>query len=211
MKRRWTVRVLIKFILLQLPLLVLLPMVLFFIRQWVDIPVWLIWGIVALLIIKDTIMFPIVWRSYDQSLPGPGDPASIVGMQGIAKDRLAPTGYIQVRSELWRAEVMEGSAPIAQGKGVQVVGIEGLTLLVRAEDEHQQQQDADHPSDDLAAGEAAVPSPLGRRLVARIDRGPLFQLSRVPRHAVLLDPAARSQAAREGLIVAQHASRDDGQ
>jgi len=133
MKRRWPARVLIKFILLQLPLVVLLPLVLFFIRKWVAIPLWLIWGLVALLVIKDIIMFPRVWRSYDQSRPG--DPTSIVGRQGIAKDRLAPTGYIQVRSELWRAEVMEGCAPIEKGKGVRVMGIEGLTLLVQSEDE----------------------------------------------------------------------------
>jgi membrane protein implicated in regulation of membrane protease activity len=133
MKRPWPTRVLIKFILLQLPLLVLLPLVLFFIRQWVDIPVWLIWGLVALLIIKGIIMFPRVWRSYDQSRPG--DPTSIIGMLGIAQDRLAPTGYIQVRSELWRAEVMEGYPPIPNGKYVRVVGMEGLTLLVQPEDE----------------------------------------------------------------------------
>ena len=133
MKRRWPTRVLIKYILLQLPLLVLLLVALFFIRQWVDIPLWLIWGLVALLVVKDVIMFPRVWRSYDQSRPG--DPTSIIGMRGIAKDRLAPTGYIKVRSELWRAEVMEGHSPIADGKGVLVVGIEGLTLLVLPEDE----------------------------------------------------------------------------
>jgi len=133
MKRRWPARVLIKYILLQLPIIVLLPLVLLFIRQWVDIPVWLIWGLVALLIIKDIIMFPRVWRSYDQSRPG--NPTSIIGMRGIAQDRLAPTGYIQVRSELWRAEVMEGRSPIANGKGVRIVGIEGLTLIVQAEDE----------------------------------------------------------------------------
>jgi membrane protein implicated in regulation of membrane protease activity len=133
MKRRWPARVLIKYSLLQLPLLVLLLVALFFIRQWVDIPLWLIWGLVALLVVKDVVMFPRVWRSYDQSRPG--DPTSIIGMRGIAKDRLAPTGYIQVRSELWRAEVMEGCSPIADGKGVLVVGIEGLTLIVRPEDE----------------------------------------------------------------------------
>ena len=133
MKRRWPARVLIKYSLLQLPLLVLLLVALFFIRQWVDIPLWLIWGLVAFLVVKDVIMFPRVWRSYDQSRPG--DPTSIIGMRGIAKDRLAPTGYIQVRSELWRAEVMEGCSPIADGKGVLVVGIEGLTLIVRPEDE----------------------------------------------------------------------------
>jgi membrane-bound ClpP family serine protease len=134
MKQRWPARVLIKYILLQLPLIVLLPLVLFFIRQWVAIPVWLIWGLVALLIIKDIIMFPRVWRSYDQNRPG--DPTSIIGMRGIAKDRLAPTGYIRVRSELWRAEVIEGGVPIEKGERVRVTGIEGLTLLVQREDEN---------------------------------------------------------------------------
>ena len=133
MKRRWPTRVLIKYILLQLPLLVLLLVALFFIRQWVDIPLWLIWGLVAFLVVKDVIMFPRVWRSYDQSRPG--DPTSIIGMRGIAKDRLAPTGYIQVRSELWRAELKEGCSPITDGKGVRVVGMEGLTLIVQPEDE----------------------------------------------------------------------------
>jgi membrane-bound ClpP family serine protease len=133
MKRQWPLRVLVKFILLQIPLLVLLPLALYFIRQWVAIPVWLIWGLVAVLIIKDVIMFPIVWRAYDQSHPE--DPTSIIGMRGIDKDRLAPMGYIHVRSELWRAEVMEGYSPIADGKGVRVVGIDGLTLIVQPEDE----------------------------------------------------------------------------
>jgi membrane protein implicated in regulation of membrane protease activity len=132
MKRQWSFRALVKFILLQLPLLVFLPLVLLFIRQWVEIPLWLIWGLVALLIIKDIIMFPRVWRSYDQSRPGDG--TSIIGMRGIVKDRLAPTGYIQVRGELWRAEITEGESPIERGKGVRVTGIDGLTLLVQQED-----------------------------------------------------------------------------
>jgi membrane-bound ClpP family serine protease len=132
MKRQWSARILIKYILLQLPVIVLLPMILLIIRHWVDIPVWLIWGLVALLVIKDIIMFPIVWRAYEQSHPG--DPTSIIGMRGIAKDRLAPTGYIRVHGELWQAEARGDASPIEKGKGVRVVGIEGLTLLVRQED-----------------------------------------------------------------------------
>jgi len=134
MKRQWSARVLLKYILLQLPLIVLLPLFLFFIRQWVNIPVWIIWGMVALMVIKDIIMFPRVWRSYDQSHPGKG--IFIVGMRGTATERLAPTGYIQVRSELWRAEVIEGGFPIEKGERVRVMGIDGLTLLVQREDEN---------------------------------------------------------------------------
>jgi len=132
MKRRWSTQALVKYTLLQLPIIVLLTTVLLVIRQWVDLPLWLIVGIIALWAVKDIAMFPVVWRAYDQSRPE--DATFIVGMQGIAKDRLAPSGYIRIRGELWRAEVMEGGKPIERGKRVLVMGIEGLTLLVRPEE-----------------------------------------------------------------------------
>jgi membrane-bound serine protease (ClpP class) len=112
-------------------------MVLFVIRHWVNIPTWLLWSLVGLLVLKDIVMFPVVWRAYDQSRPG--DANSIVGMRGTAKDRLAPSGYVQVRGELWRAEVIESGLPIEKGDRVRVMGIEGLTLLVQPE--HQEHID----------------------------------------------------------------------
>jgi membrane-bound ClpP family serine protease len=132
MKRPWSTQALVKYTLLQLPIIVLLTVFLFVIRQWVDLPLWLIVGIIALWTIKDITMFPLVWRAYDQSRPG--DATSIVGMQGVASERLAPSGYIQIRGELWRAEVMQGGEPIEKRERVLVVGIKGLTLLVRPED-----------------------------------------------------------------------------
>jgi len=132
MKRRWSTQALAKYILLQLPIIVLLTIFLFVIRQWVDLPPWLIVGIIALWTIKDIAMFPVVWRAYDQSRPG--DATSIVGVRGTVTERLAPSGYVQIRGELWRAEVMQGGKPIEKGKRVLVVGIEGLTLLVRPEE-----------------------------------------------------------------------------
>ena len=132
MKRRWSTQALVKYILLQLPVIVLLAIILLVIRRWVDIPLWLIWCIIAFWIVKDIAMFPVVWRAYDQSRPG--DATSIVGMRGTANDRLAPSGYVQVRSELWRAEVMEVGSSIEKGERVRVMEIEGLTLLVQAED-----------------------------------------------------------------------------
>ena len=132
MKRRWSTQALVKYTLLQLPVIVLLTVFLFVIRQWVHIPFWLIVGIIALWAIKDIAMFPVVWRAYDQSRAG--DATSIVGMRGAATERLAPSGYVQIRGELWRAEMMQGGKPIEKGERVLVVGIEGLTLLVRPEE-----------------------------------------------------------------------------
>jgi membrane-bound ClpP family serine protease len=125
----WSTRVVVRYALLQLPALVLLAVSLFFVRQWVDIPIWLIWGIVGFWLAKDVVLFPFTWRSYDQRRLGHAD--SMVGLRGIAQDRLAPSGYVQVHGELWQAEVMGHSQPIDKGEGIRVQGTRGFTLLVQ--------------------------------------------------------------------------------
>jgi len=130
-KHGWSTRVVVRYALLQLPALVLLALFLFIVRQWVDVPIWLIWSIVGLWVTKDVILFPLTWRSYDQRRLGRAD--SMVGLRGIAQDRLAPTGHVEVHGELWQAEVTEGGPPIEQGEEVRVQGIRGLTLIVQPE------------------------------------------------------------------------------
>lgn len=78
---------------------------------------------------KDVILFPLTWPSYDQRRPGHAD--SMIGLRGIAQDRLAPSGYVQVHGELWQAEVTGDNQPIDKGKGIRVQATHGLTLLVQ--------------------------------------------------------------------------------
>ncbi len=56
---------------------------------------------------------------------------SLVGATGIARSALRPTGQVQVESELWTAEIAEGSEKIRKGDRVEVVEVEGLRLKVR--------------------------------------------------------------------------------
>jgi membrane protein implicated in regulation of membrane protease activity len=128
-KRRWSRRVVTKYTLLQLPALVFLALILHIIRLWVQIPAWLIWGMVGLWIVKDVLLFPFVWRSYDQDRHN--DANTMIGLRGIVKHRLAPSGYVEVHGELWRAEVMEGAAPVETEEKIRVRGIRGLTLIVQ--------------------------------------------------------------------------------
>jgi membrane protein implicated in regulation of membrane protease activity len=128
-KRHWSRRVIIKYTLLQLPALIFLALILHLIRLWVQMPAWLIWGMVGLWVVKDVILFPFVWRSYDQDRHT--DANTMIGLRGIVKDRLAPSGYIEVHGELWRAEVMEGEHFVESGGDVRVKGIRGLTLIVQ--------------------------------------------------------------------------------
>jgi membrane-bound serine protease (ClpP class) len=55
---------------------------------------------------------------------------NMVGMEGIAKGRLAPAGYVRVDGALWAAESENGS--IETGTKVEVVRQNGLKLVVRA-------------------------------------------------------------------------------
>lgn len=136
MKRRgWSIRVVVRYTLFQLPAVAVLILILLLIRRWLDIPGWVLGGIVAAWVAKDVIVFPFVWRSYDRDLKR--NAHSMIGMRGIAKERLAPSGYVQVHGELWLAEVMGGGQPIERGEVVQVRKIRGLTLLV---------QPANHPN-----------------------------------------------------------------
>jgi membrane-bound ClpP family serine protease len=88
-----------------------------------------VWGLVAISVAKDVILFPFVWSAYDWDRQGEAN--SMVGRQGIVKERLAPSGLIQIRGELWKAKVVGGSPPIEKGEAVRVEEMRGLTLLVR--------------------------------------------------------------------------------
>lgn len=128
-RRRWSKKVIVRYTLFQLPMLAVLGMFLFLVRRWVDIPAWLFLSIFAFWVAKDVILYPYTWRSYDTNRTG--DPNSMIGLGGIAQDRLAPSGYVEVHGELWQAMVTEGSQPIEQGEEVRVQGIRGLTLIVQ--------------------------------------------------------------------------------
>ena len=117
-----------RYILLNIPECVALILILIVIQYWVVIPVWLLWSIIGFWIAKDIALFPFIWRAYDwdqHSRPRP-----MIGERGIAKERLAPSGYIQIRGELWRAERRGEGPPIEAGQAVRVQKMEGLTLFV---------------------------------------------------------------------------------
>ena len=122
-----------RYTLFQVPAVVVLVLILLLARRWVDIPAWFFWGLVALWVAKDVILFPFTWRAYERKDVRRAN--SMIGARGIAEDRLAPSGYIRVHGELWQGEVMEGCSPIDRGEGVRVRKIRKLTLLVQPENE----------------------------------------------------------------------------
>ena len=91
------------------------------------------WGVLgapyaaALLVIwiaKDLLLFPAMRRFYEPEPVG----QRMVGESGTAVTALTPHGLVRVRGELWKAQSDDEIAP---GARVCVLGVQGLTLLVR--------------------------------------------------------------------------------
>ncbi len=122
-----------KYFLIQLPGIAVLVLLLMLVRQWVEIPLWLMWGLIGVWVAKDVIFYPLVWRAYEWGNQDENN--SMIGLRGITKDRLNPSGYIFVRGELWKAKVIEDDLSIEKGENVLVRGASGLTLFVEHETE----------------------------------------------------------------------------
>jgi membrane protein implicated in regulation of membrane protease activity len=103
--------------------------------QWITLPSWLFWGLISAWVGKDMLVFPFVWRAYDR--PFPGDPRHLIGTEGIAEERLAPSGHVRVHGEIWQAEVKGPVPAIEKGEKVSIRGMNGLVLLVEPGDKKQ--------------------------------------------------------------------------
>lgn len=127
--RRWP---LAKYLVLQIPGWILAAVGLALLKQWVDLPLWAALGIFLVWVIKDMVLFPFVRQAYESS--GRTGAEQLIGAEGIATEPLAPSGYIRVGRELWRAEALGTDTPIAPGSRVRVQGVRGLTLLIHPEE-----------------------------------------------------------------------------
>jgi membrane-bound serine protease (ClpP class) len=56
---------------------------------------------------------------------------TLIGAEGTAKEKIDPHGQVQLKSELWSADLAEGAEPIQIGDKVTVVAVEGLRIKVR--------------------------------------------------------------------------------
>jgi membrane protein implicated in regulation of membrane protease activity len=133
-RKGWSAKVVLRYALLQIPFTALVVAVLILMRKWVDLPIWFVCALVALLVIKDIALYPFVWRAYDPD--SPGLTSQMEGTRGIAIEDLHPTGYVEIGAERWQAEVTGDHPLIRRGQRVRVHGIRGLTLLVQPDSEN---------------------------------------------------------------------------
>ncbi len=126
---KWNRKIFLIYSLYQVPGLVIIILILAVVSRWTTLPGWVIAVVVASWILENIIMFPLVWRAYDRR--NSMHVSTLVGTTGVAHGRLAPKGYIRVRGELWKATVTGDDPFIEKDSVVQIVGMEGLGLLVK--------------------------------------------------------------------------------
>jgi len=126
---RPTLRIAVKYFMLQLPGQAAFILIILLMRQWLQAPAYLMWGLLGFWVGKDIFLFPFLWRFYDPNQYP--DRFRMVGRKGIALTRLNPDGYVRVRGERWQAGVNEEQASIEQGETIYIEAVSGLKLTVR--------------------------------------------------------------------------------
>lgn len=124
---------LLRYVLLQLPALAVVAILAALLCRYAGLPLWAGYGSVLAWAVKDAVAYPFVRSAYAGA--GADGAARLLGRRGVARQALAPRGYVALGGELWRAEVEPGAAPIAAGSEIRVVAAHRLTLVVaRAKD-----------------------------------------------------------------------------
>ena len=121
-------RTISRYTLFQIPDLILLSLGLAAAVRWWGLPVFAAYGLVALWIAKDVIMYPILRVAYESG--GSSGLDGIHGALGVVTQPLVPSGYVRLGSERWKAELVSGSGMVPVGSAIRVVEVRGLTLVV---------------------------------------------------------------------------------
>jgi len=124
---------LLRYTLFQLPGLAVVAVLLLGLWRLAGLPAWVAALLFGLWVIKDAAFYPLLRRAYEGE--GRGGAARLIGRCGTARQDLAPSGYVALGGELWRAHVASGGDPIPAGSAVRVVDARRLTLIVVAIDD----------------------------------------------------------------------------
>ena len=93
-----------------------------------DLPVWAGLVVMALVVLKDAILYPFLKLGYETDVKT--GIARLVGGRGVVKQTLQPEGFVQVAGELWKARAGRGGQLIPAGTRILIEAADGMTLIV---------------------------------------------------------------------------------
>ncbi len=119
----------VRYWLFQIPGLVVSGLVGSLLWQQGYVTGWTAWYIFLAWLLKDVALYPLTVHSFRPNLD-PTAIAKMIGKRGQVKHPLKPKGMVWVRGERWQA-ITESGNNLSVGTEVEVVGGDGLTLIVR--------------------------------------------------------------------------------
>jgi membrane protein implicated in regulation of membrane protease activity len=126
MNNNITRKIILRYFFFQLPAFILLLLILLIVNKYTNTQIFIFIIIAIVWILKDIIMFPFTWRSYDTDLKH-----FMVGREGMANESLNSHGYVRIGNELWKAEADNNNSKIQKGNKIVVLEAEGLKLIVK--------------------------------------------------------------------------------
>jgi membrane protein implicated in regulation of membrane protease activity len=89
---------------------------------------WAVASGLALLVIKDIVLYPYLRRAYESASPSGAE--RFIGEVGTVVRVLQPQGYIRIGGELWQARIDCSPEAVPEGSRVRVKGADGMVLIV---------------------------------------------------------------------------------
>lgn len=115
--------------LLQIPGWVVLIGLVMAAHYWLGLSVLAGALVFVIWLVKDAILYPILKPHYVFHERHAHE--GLLGADAVAQQTLSPRGYVKLKGELWRAELIGSDVPVATGESVVVESVDGLTLKVR--------------------------------------------------------------------------------
>jgi len=121
-----------RYLLIQIPGWILVAILLGGLYGWNVISLRVALILYAVYFLKDFVLYPFLRRAYETEEPSVMD--RLIGARGVATENLGPAGYVRVGGELWQSRISEGCALIGEGSRIRVQSVDGMTLIVTADD-----------------------------------------------------------------------------
>ena len=128
MKERPSRALVLRYCLFQVPSAALLALVLYLLHSRFGLALGICSAIFLFWLIKDAVLFPLVWRSYGTG--GSSGEDGMAGLSGKSRTAIGPRGKVEVRGEIWHAELAPHSPPVGAGSVIRVLRARGMTLIV---------------------------------------------------------------------------------
>jgi len=121
-------RIIRRYLLFQIPGILILIIVSLFFVYVVEVPAWTIWLLIGAWVVKEAVTVPFTWRLYVRPRLSPTE--LMVDQYAVVAVKLDPDGYVNFHSELWEAEAVDTQTEIPKGETVRIKEIRGMRLIV---------------------------------------------------------------------------------